>query len=64
MHGGPYPATTAPATTSVGITAIQRFMRPVAFQNLPDVLLPDALKNDNPLKIWRMINEVYTKDPI
>ncbi len=64
MHGGPYPATTAPATTSVGITAIQRFMRPVAFQNMPDGLLPDALKNDNPLHIWRMINEVYTKDPI
>ena len=64
MHGGPYPATSAPATTSVGITAIQRFMRPVAFQNMPDGLLPDALKNSNPLQIWRMINEVYTKDPI
>ncbi|MBI1282483.1 MAG: aldehyde dehydrogenase family protein [Anaerolineaceae bacterium] len=64
MHGGPYPATTAPATTSVGITAIQRFMRPVAFQNMPDALLPDALKNANPLGIWRTVNEAYTKDPI
>jgi len=64
MHGGPYPATTASATTSVGLTAIQRFMRPVAFQNLPDQLLPDALKNANPLHIWRIINEVNTKDAI
>ncbi len=64
MHGGPYPATTAPATTSVGITAIQRFMRPVAFQNLPDALLPDALKDANPLNIWRTVNEVLTKDAI
>lgn len=64
MHGGPYPATTAPATTSVGYTAIQRFMRPVAFQNMPDALLPDALKNANPLNIWRIVNEVKTKDAI
>lgn len=64
MHGGPYPATTAPATTSVGYTAIQRFMRPVAFQNMPDALLPDALKNANPLQIWRVVNEVTTRDAI
>ena len=64
MHGGPYPATTAPATTSVGFTGIQRFMRPVAFQNLPDELLPDALRNANPLQIWRIINGVNTKDAI
>ncbi len=64
MHGGPYPATTASSTTSVGYTAIQRFMRPVAFQNTPDALLPDALKNTNPLNIWRIVNEVKTKDAI
>ncbi len=63
-HGGPYPATTAPATTSVGMTAIKRFMRPVAFQNLPDVLLPDALKDTNPLNIWRIVDGDYTKEPI
>lgn len=61
QHGGPYPATTAPATTSVGMTAIKRFMRPVAFQNVPDVLLPDALKNGNPRNIWRIVNGEYTK---
>ncbi len=58
-HGGPYPATTAPATTSVGMTAIKRFMRPVAFQNLPDALLPDALKTENPLNIWRIFDGAY-----
>jgi NADP-dependent aldehyde dehydrogenase len=64
QHGGPYPATTAPGTTSVGMTAIKRFMRPVAWQNLPDDLLPDALKNANPLGIWRTVDDVFTKDAI
>ena len=64
QHGGPYPATTAPGTTSVGMTAIKRFMRPVAYQNLPDDLLPDALKNANPLGIWRTIDDQFTKESI
>ncbi|HVO41295.1 MAG TPA: aldehyde dehydrogenase (NADP(+)) [Aggregatilineales bacterium] len=64
QHGGPYPATTAPATTSVGMTAIQRFMRPVAFQGLPDALLPDALKDGNPLGIWRIVDNQWTRAPI
>lgn len=62
QHGGPYPATTAPSTTSVGMTAIKRFMRPVAFQNMPDDLLPDALKSDNPLNIWRIVDNQYTRE--
>ena len=60
QHGGPYPATTAPHTTSVGMTAIKRFMRPVAFQGLPDSLLPPALQDENPLGIWRIVDEKYT----
>ncbi len=64
QHGGPYPATTAPHTTSVGLTAIKRFMRPVAFQNMPDALLPDALKDANPLNIWRTVDHELTRDPI
>lgn len=64
QHGGPYPATTAPQTTSVGMTAIKRFMRPVAFQNVPDALLPDALKDANPLGIWRIVDEQWTRDSI
>jgi NADP-dependent aldehyde dehydrogenase len=60
QHGGPYPATTAPHTTSVGMTAIKRFLRPVAFQGFPDSLLPPALQSDNPLGIWRIVDEKYT----
>lgn len=60
QHGGPYPATTAPAATSVGMNAVYRFMRPVAFQNVPDALLPDALKDANPLGIMRMVDDKYT----
>jgi NADP-dependent aldehyde dehydrogenase len=61
QHGGPYPATTAPNSTSVGLTAIKRFMRPLAFQNLPDALLPDALKDGNPLGIWRIVDNEWRK---
>lgn len=64
QHGGPYPATTAPATTSVGMTAIKRFMRPVAYQDLPDALLPDALKDANPLRIWRIVDDHWTDDTL
>lgn len=49
-HGGPYPATTCPAHTSVGPTAITRFLRPVAFQGIPDRLLPEILR-DTELKL-------------
>jgi NADP-dependent aldehyde dehydrogenase len=55
-HGGPYPATTDSRFTSVGADGIRRFARPLAFQNWPNELLPHELKDENPLKIWRMIN--------
>lgn len=53
MHGGPWPASTNAGHTSVGATSIRRFVRPVAFQNVPDALLPDALRDANPLGIPR-----------
>ena len=56
VHGGPFPATTDVRTTSVGALAIQRFLRPVCYQNLPDELLPVALRGDNPLAIVRRID--------
>ncbi len=56
VHGGPYPATTDSRTTSVGTLAIQRFSRPVCYQDFPAFALPDALKDDNPLDIWRLFN--------
>ncbi|MDZ4770506.1 MAG: aldehyde dehydrogenase (NADP(+)) [Chloroflexota bacterium] len=62
VHGGPFPATSAAGTTSVGMTAIRRFLRPVALQNMPDALLPDALKDANPLGIWRLVDNVVTRD--
>lgn len=55
-HGGPWPATTAPLHTSVGATAVRRFLRPVAYQDVPSSLLPEALKDDNPLNIPRRID--------
>lgn len=60
QHGGPYPATTAVGTTSVGMAAITRFLRPVAYQNVPESLLPDALKEGNPLGIARRVDGVLT----
>ena len=55
QHGGPYPATTASSSTSVGSAAIYRFVRPVAYQGFPDHLLPAALQNDNPMGIPRRV---------
>lgn len=56
VHGGPYPATTDSRFTAVGINAVKRWVRPVCFQNCPDHLLPDALKESNPLQIKRMVD--------
>ncbi len=56
QHGGPYPASTDSRFTSVGADGIKRFARPVAFQNWSNDLLPDELKDGNPLKIWRTVN--------
>ncbi len=61
VHGGPYPATTDARSTSVGTAAIKRFARPVCYQDFPASLLPDALKNNNPLNIWRLLNGEWTK---
>jgi 2,5-dioxopentanoate dehydrogenase len=54
VHGGPFPATSDARTTSVGAAAIERFLRPVCYQDLPAELLPDALHDDNPLGLWRL----------
>lgn len=61
MHGGPFPATTDSRFTAVGTDAIKRFVRPVAFQNFPESLLPDELKSNNPLGIWRIFNGEFRK---
>ncbi|MBV7551796.1 aldehyde dehydrogenase (NADP(+)) [Pseudomonas sp. PDM28] len=64
VHGGPYPATSDARGTSVGTLAIDRFLRPVCFQNYPDSLLPDALKNGNPLRIQRLVDGQPSRDAL
>ncbi|MGQ3383163.1 aldehyde dehydrogenase (NADP(+)) [Glutamicibacter sp. TV12E] len=56
QHGGPYPATTAAGSTSVGTAAIERFLRPVAFQNFPQHLLPAQLQDANPAAVPQLVN--------
>jgi NADP-dependent aldehyde dehydrogenase len=64
VHGGPYPSTTDGRYTSVGTTAIKRWARPVCFQNFKDSMLPEQLKSGNPLGIWRIVNNEWTKNAI
>lgn len=56
VHGGPYPSTSNAMFTSVGAEAIERFLRPVCYQDLPDELLPPALQASNPLGLWRTVD--------
>ncbi|TSD63842.1 aldehyde dehydrogenase (NADP(+)) [Inquilinus sp. KBS0705] len=64
QHGGPFPSSSDSKFTSVGSAAILRFVRPVAFQNFPDDLLPLELRNDNPGNILRLVNGELTKAKI
>ncbi len=64
VHGGPYPATSDGRSTSVGTRAIFRFTRQVCYQGFPDSGLPDELKNENPLGIWRMVDGQLTRESL
>ena len=64
QHGGPFPASSDSRFGSVGADAIKRFARPIAYQNWDTTLLPDELKSENPLQIWRTVNNELTKAPI
>jgi NADP-dependent aldehyde dehydrogenase len=61
QHGGPWPATTSPAHTSVGAAALQRFVRPVTFQDTPDAALPPALRSANPWQIPRRVDGTWER---
>jgi 2,5-dioxopentanoate dehydrogenase len=61
VHGGPYPATSDGRSTSVGTRAIFRFTRQVCYQGFPDAALPDELKEENPLNIWRLVDGSIVK---
>ena len=63
-HSGPFPATTDSRFTSVGTDAIRRFVRPVAFQNTPQSMLPAELHDANPLGIMRLVNGIYSRQPV
>jgi NADP-dependent aldehyde dehydrogenase len=56
QHGGPFPASTDSRFGSVGPDAVKRFVRPLSFQNFPDTLLPEELKDGNPLGVIRLVN--------
>ncbi len=62
VHGGPFPATSDGRSTSVGTAAINRFLRPVSYQNLLQDLLPESLRDGNPLGIWRRKDGVLGKE--
>lgn len=64
VHGGPYPATSDGRSTSVGTNAIYRYARLVCFQSFPNASLPDELKNENPLGIWRLVDGNQTREPL
>ncbi len=59
VHGGPYPATTDSRWTAVGARAIERWLRPVCFQEFPEPLLPAPLQAENPLSVPRLENGEY-----
>jgi 2,5-dioxopentanoate dehydrogenase len=62
VHGGPFPATSDGRTTSVGTLAMDRFLRPVAYQDVPDYLLPDAVRESNPDGLLRLVDGAYGRD--
>jgi NADP-dependent aldehyde dehydrogenase len=64
VHGGPYPASTDSRFTAVGINSIKRWVRPFSFQSWPNEMLPDELKNENPLGISRIVDGKQTSDKI
>ena len=64
QHGGPFPASTDGRFGSVGARAIQRFVRPLAMQGFKDKMLPAELQDANPLNIWRMVNNQWSKEAV
>ncbi|MGH9709838.1 MAG: aldehyde dehydrogenase (NADP(+)), partial [Candidatus Acidiferrales bacterium] len=64
VHGGPYPATSDGRSTSVGTRAIYRFARLVCYQDFPNASLPNELRNENSLGIWRLVDGQMTRDKL
>jgi 2,5-dioxopentanoate dehydrogenase len=64
QHGGPYPATSDSRCTSIGTAAIERFVRPICYQDFPEALLPSELRDANERGIWRLVDNEWTRGPI
>ncbi|NOQ92314.1 MAG: aldehyde dehydrogenase family protein [Flavobacteriaceae bacterium] len=64
QHGGPYPASTDSRFTAVGVDSIKRWVRPISFQDWPNQMLPEELKNENSLHIIRTVNNKLTNNKI
>jgi NADP-dependent aldehyde dehydrogenase len=64
VHGGPYPATTDARGTSVGTLAVERFLRPVCYQNYPAASLPPPLQDANPWNLLRLVDGVVTREAV
>jgi alpha-ketoglutaric semialdehyde dehydrogenase len=64
VHGGPFPATSDVRTTAVGTLAIERFLRPICYQNYPDEMLPRALQDANPLGLLRLLDGELTRKAV
>ena len=64
QHGGPYPATTDSRATSVGTAALERFTRPVCYQDFPEPLLPVELQSANTRGLWRLVDSQWTQGGI
>jgi alpha-ketoglutaric semialdehyde dehydrogenase len=56
IHGGPFPASSDSRFTSVGMTSIERFLRPLSYQGFPDALLPEVLRDSNPFGVPRSVD--------
>jgi acyl-CoA reductase-like NAD-dependent aldehyde dehydrogenase len=63
-HGGPFPAASHSSHTSVGAFAVRRWLRGVAYQDLPQELLPEELKDENPINIHRLVNGEWTREAL
>lgn len=64
IHGGPFPSSSDARSTSVGGEALMRFLRPVCFQDCPQDILPDELKNQNERGMLRKIDGIYSNRSI
>ena len=63
-HGGPYPAAMFPHFSSIGTTAIYRFVRPLCLQDCPEEQLPQELQDSNPRGLWRIVDGSLSRQPL